>query len=262
MDEGTRDSEAKTSRVMTSLRPLTASLAGALVLAGNASAVDVGVVDDYGIPPANSPGFVDTLTALGMRENRLSIPWDPAAPTTIPNQQALEQYMMLSTLRGVRIVFAVAPTKATAITSDSGAAGAYVAFLQQLAFLREKGVKFHRRINHGMTHSVYISDPNGHGIEVLYELPREVWEGDIDAAFADVAGWAGQCRFNDCSHTVEPECAVRANVEPERLKSYFKLQRELTAVAGRSNARVHRELKRRWRMRTREVREAKKRGRY
>jgi catechol 2,3-dioxygenase len=33
-----------------------------------------------------------------------------------------------------------------------------------------------------MTHSVYISDPDGHGIEVLYELPREVWEGDIDAA--------------------------------------------------------------------------------
>jgi catechol 2,3-dioxygenase len=33
-----------------------------------------------------------------------------------------------------------------------------------------------------MTHSVYISDPNGHGIEVLYELPREVWEHDIDAA--------------------------------------------------------------------------------
>ena len=55
-------------------------------------------------------------------------------------------------------------------------------WLKQLAFLREKGVTFHRRVNHGMTHSVYISDPDGHGIEVLYELPREVWEGDIDAA--------------------------------------------------------------------------------
>jgi catechol 2,3-dioxygenase len=55
-------------------------------------------------------------------------------------------------------------------------------WLRQVAFLRSKGVTFHRRINHGMTHSVYISDPDGHGIEVLYELPREVWEGDIDAA--------------------------------------------------------------------------------
>lgn len=55
-------------------------------------------------------------------------------------------------------------------------------WLQQVAFLRAKGVPFHLRVNHGMTHSVYISDPNGHGIEVLYELPREVWGGDIDGA--------------------------------------------------------------------------------
>jgi len=55
-------------------------------------------------------------------------------------------------------------------------------WLQQLAFLRARGVPFHLRVNHGMTHSVYISDPDGHGIEVLYELPREVWAGDIDGA--------------------------------------------------------------------------------
>ena len=54
-------------------------------------------------------------------------------------------------------------------------------WLKQVAFLQEKGVAFHRRINHGMTHSVYISDPDGHGIEVLYELPREVWEGTSTA---------------------------------------------------------------------------------
>jgi catechol 2,3-dioxygenase len=55
-------------------------------------------------------------------------------------------------------------------------------WLRQIAFLQSRGVPFHRRVNHGMTHSVYISDPDGHGIEVLYELPREMWEGDIDAA--------------------------------------------------------------------------------
>jgi catechol 2,3-dioxygenase len=56
------------------------------------------------------------------------------------------------------------------------------AWLRQLAFLREKGVKFHRRVNHGMTHSLYISDPNGYGVEVLYELPREVWGDNIQGA--------------------------------------------------------------------------------
>ncbi|HEV8308919.1 MAG TPA: VOC family protein [Methylomirabilota bacterium] len=55
-------------------------------------------------------------------------------------------------------------------------------WLRQIAFLRSKGIPFQRRVNHGMTHSVYISDPDGHGIEVLYELPREVWHGDINAA--------------------------------------------------------------------------------
>jgi catechol 2,3-dioxygenase-like lactoylglutathione lyase family enzyme len=56
------------------------------------------------------------------------------------------------------------------------------AWLRQLEFLQSCGVKFDRRVNHGMTHSLYIHDPNGYGIELLYELPREVWEGDIDAA--------------------------------------------------------------------------------
>jgi len=55
-------------------------------------------------------------------------------------------------------------------------------WLKQLAFLQKNGVTFHLRINHGMTHSAYVSDPDGHGIEVLYELPREVWREDIDAA--------------------------------------------------------------------------------
>lgn len=56
------------------------------------------------------------------------------------------------------------------------------AWLRQLEYLQGRGVKFNRRVEHGMTHSLYINDPNGYGIELLYELPREVWEGDIDAA--------------------------------------------------------------------------------
>ena len=55
------------------------------------------------------------------------------------------------------------------------------AWLKQLAWLRKNGVKFQRRVNHGMTHSLYISDPNGYGVEVLYELPREIWGENIQA---------------------------------------------------------------------------------
>ena len=56
------------------------------------------------------------------------------------------------------------------------------AWLNQLAYLQKSGVKFERRVEHGMTHSLYIRDPNGYTVELLYELPREVWEGDIQAA--------------------------------------------------------------------------------
>jgi catechol 2,3-dioxygenase len=56
------------------------------------------------------------------------------------------------------------------------------AWLKQLEHVQAMGVKFNRRVDHGMTHSLYINDPNGYGVELLYELPRDVWEGDIDAA--------------------------------------------------------------------------------
>ena len=53
---------------------------------------------------------------------------------------------------------------------------------QQVAFLVEQGVQVNSRVDHGMTHSIYINDPNGYGVEVLYELPEDVWQHDIDGA--------------------------------------------------------------------------------
>ena len=73
------------------------------------------------------------------------------------------------------------------------------AWLKQLAWLRKNGVQFHRRVNHGMTHSLYISDPNGYGVEVLYELPREVWGDDIQGAldYAEPVPTEGDAAFVD-----------------------------------------------------------------
>lgn len=55
-------------------------------------------------------------------------------------------------------------------------------WLKQLAFLQRSGVPFERRVEHGMTHSLYIRDPNGYTVELLYEMPREIWENNIQAA--------------------------------------------------------------------------------
>jgi catechol 2,3-dioxygenase len=58
------------------------------------------------------------------------------------------------------------------------------AFVQQLAHLQANDVPVVLRGDHGMTHSAYITDPDGNGIEVLYELPSDVWEGDLATAMA------------------------------------------------------------------------------
>ncbi|MGH3646023.1 MAG: ribosome small subunit-dependent GTPase A [Micromonosporaceae bacterium] len=53
----------------------------------------------------------------------------------------------------------------------------------------------------------------------------------LDAAFADIEALAAGCRFADCAHLAEPDCAVREAVESgdlpqRRLSSWRKLQRE------------------------------------
>ena len=93
----------------------------------------------------------------------------------------------------------------------------------------------------------------------------QVWEGDLDSAFADVAQLAAACRFSDCVHQTEPDCAVKealasGALDAERWASYLKLQRELRALEARRGTRVHRELKRRWRQRARETRQARRYG--
>lgn len=55
-------------------------------------------------------------------------------------------------------------------------------WLKRIATIKECGVEFLVRGNHGMTHSVYVRDPDGNLIEALYDVPDEVWNGDVNAA--------------------------------------------------------------------------------
>ncbi|WP_416896547.1 MAG: VOC family protein [Minwuia sp.] len=73
------------------------------------------------------------------------------------------------------------------------------AWLSRLKHVQDLGVRFNRRVDHGMTHSLYINDPDGYGVELIYELPREVWEGDIDAAlnYVKVRSTEGEAALED-----------------------------------------------------------------
>jgi hypothetical protein len=112
---------------------LLAVLVFALALPGGASAaLRVGVADDLGLGVEQTPWFFDNLGELGMSENRVSVNFDATAPTTIQNRAALDLYVPLATLRGVRVVFAVAPTKAKGMTETPGAQALYASSVELL----------------------------------------------------------------------------------------------------------------------------------
>jgi hypothetical protein len=113
---------------------LICSLAASLVLAANASAdLQIGVADDLGFHADQSAGFFDALGELGMQENRVSVPFDASVPTTIQHQAALDLYVPLATLRGVRVVFSVSPSKARALADNPAAVGQYADYVALLA---------------------------------------------------------------------------------------------------------------------------------
>jgi ribosome biogenesis GTPase len=86
----------------------------------------------------------------------------------------------------------------------------------------------------------------------------EVEEG-LDDAFADVEAFAARCRFSDCTHGVEPGCAVQAAIVTgelpvDRLASRDKLARESAALARRSDRLARAEERRRWKIIQKSVR--------
>jgi ribosome biogenesis GTPase / thiamine phosphate phosphatase len=105
---------------------------------------------------------------------------------------------------------------------------------------------------HTTTHRELVQLPGG---ALVIDTPglRELqfWEGDLNAAFEDIEALAAECRFRDCAHAREPGCAVLAAVdegrlELDRLRSWRKLQRELEAIAARTDHRLRVARKKRW----------------
>jgi ribosome biogenesis GTPase len=80
----------------------------------------------------------------------------------------------------------------------------------------------------------------------------------LSAAFPDIEELAGSCRFRDCDHGPEPDCAVRAaladgTLAAERLASYQKLKREVAWAERSVDPIVAAEDRRRWKQLTKEA---------
>ncbi|MEX1169247.1 MAG: ribosome small subunit-dependent GTPase A [Chloroflexota bacterium] len=119
------------------------------------------------------------------------------------------------------------------------------------------------RGRHTTTHRELFELPGGSllvdtpGIRALEVIGAE--EG-VEHSFDDVVDIAATCRFSDCRHDGEPDCAVHAAIadgrlSPDRLESHRKLERELAHAARQGDPRARAEHRRTWRLISKSVNE-------
>jgi ribosome biogenesis GTPase len=105
--------------------------------------------------------------------------------------------------------------------------------VQRTAEVRESDSKG----RHTTTHRELVVLPGG---GLLIDTPgmRELQLWDVstglDDAFEDIAAVGADCRFRDCTHDTEPDCAVKVAVSvgrlsADRLANYLRLRREVLA---------------------------------
>ena len=107
---------------------------------------------------------------------------------------------------------------------------------------------------HMTSHRQLVQLPQG---GMIIDTPglreAQLWEGEeaLVNVFEDIEELALTCRFTDCAHATEPGCAIKAalqagSLDEARFRSYRKLQRELRAVAAKTDARIRLEERKKW----------------
>ena len=107
---------------------------------------------------------------------------------------------------------------------------------------------------HMTSHRQLVQLPQG---GMIIDTPglreAQLWEGDeaLGNIFEDIEELALRCRFTDCAHATEPGCAIKAalangSLDGLRFQSYRKLQRELRAIAAKTDARIRSEERKKW----------------
>ncbi|HBA83069.1 MAG TPA: ribosome small subunit-dependent GTPase A [Verrucomicrobia bacterium] len=76
-------------------------------------------------------------------------------------------------------------------------------------------------------------------------------ESELAGAFDDIEELASQCRFRDCRHDGEPDCAVQqalgdGSLDANRFDNYLRMRRELAHLARKTNPAAQRAEKERW----------------
>ncbi|WP_027400126.1 ribosome small subunit-dependent GTPase A [Anaerovorax odorimutans] len=99
-------------------------------------------------------------------------------------------------------------------------------------FLSTNEIRKDDKGKHTTTRKDLILLPDG-GIVIDTPGMRQLGVDSVDLkkSFTDIDNLAKQCRFRNCTHTIEPGCAVKAAIDNEsldekRLNNYIKLKKE------------------------------------
>ncbi len=179
----------------------------------------------------------------------------PGSPVIAVSQRTGEGIEELRSLLGPgRILALVGPSGAGKSSLVNALAGESV---METAVIRQDGRGRHTTVHREL---VVLSDGS-----LIIDTPglRSVGLASpeaLDQVFSDLVSLAEQCRFNDCAHETEPDCAVQeaiatGELAERRLLSWRKLQREAAYQERRTNVRLRAAEREMWKQRSREMRQ-------
>ena len=162
-------------------------------------------------------------------ERYLSIAWDSGAKPVV----VLTKSDICEDIEEI-LPYLSAGTTAAFLGSSGVGKSTLVNRLLREERLATGGIRNDDKGRHTTTHRELLFLPDG-GMVIDTPGMRELgmWDAKsgIDRTFSDIEELALQCRFRDCTHTVEPGCAVQkalknGTLSKERMQSYQKLKTE------------------------------------
>ena len=214
--------------------------------------VDALVVFAANVNPVTEPFLIDRVAAIAGDQN---VPvylcvnkcdLDPAANLVRIYEHAGFPVICTSaeTGEGLEALRALLEGKLTAFTGNSGVGKSSI--LNRLApeLKLETGEVSEKlgRGRHTTRHvelyrlgkNTYVADTPGFSSFDTDQMELILKE-NLQYAFPDFGSFIGKCRFDDCSHRKEPDCAVRAaveagDIEASRYESYLKLYEKSSQI--------------------------------
>ena len=214
--------------------------------------VDALVVFAANVNPVTEPFLIDRVAAIAGDQN---VPvylcvnkcdLDPAANLVRIYEHAGFPVICTSaeTGEGVEELRSLLTGKLTAFTGNSGVGKSSI--LNRLApELKLETGEVSEKLGRGrhttrhvelyrLGENTYVADTPGFSSFDTDQMELILKE-NLQYAFPDFGSFIGKCRFDDCSHRKEPDCAVRAaveagGIEKSRYESYLKLYEKSSQI--------------------------------